>query len=80
VATITKRTVSTGETAWRVQVRKRGFSQSETFARLTDAKSWARLQETRIDQNKTAAMAADRERFGALIERYIEQVIPGKKA
>ena len=48
MASIEKRTSKNGKTTYRVKVRMRGRSVTETFNRLTDAKIWAKQTEAAI--------------------------------
>lgn len=79
MASIEKRKNRAGETVYRVKVRAKGASLSHTFYKLTDAKSWARAQETNIERGRFAALESDRRTLGELIERYTAEVIPTKK-
>ena len=79
MASIEKRLNKAGENVYRVKVRAKGVSVTDTFYRLSDAKGWARLQETNIERGRFTAMEADRHTFSELIERYIAEVIPTKK-
>ena len=79
MATIEKRKNAANETVYRARVRVKGLSLSETFYRLTDAKAWARTQETNIDHGRFTALEADRHTFSQLIERYNTEVLPTKK-
>lgn len=69
MSTITKR----GQ-KWCVQVRKSGHpSVNKTFSRLTDARAWAEQIE------KIAAHGVARHSFAQLIDKYLSEVLPGKK-
>ena len=80
IATIEKRKNKAGETVYRVRIRAKGASVSETFYRLTDAKAWSRKQESDIiDHARFTALEADRRSFVELIERYTTEVLSTKK-
>jgi len=61
---------------WRVQVRRRGHSLSETFASKKDAEAWARRIESEIDNGKTPTRrdVAGVKTFGALIDLHIQDM------
>jgi integrase len=82
MATITKRTDSTGATSYRVEIRLKGATrQSETFTRLTDARRWAQATEAAIREGRHfGTVEAKRHTVGDLIDRYTRDVLPGKKA
>lgn len=79
MATFDKRLNRDGSTVYRARVRARGMVLTETFYRLTDAKTWARKQESDIDHGRFTAMEADRHTFAELIERYTNEVLSTKK-
>jgi len=79
MATIEKRKNKANETVYRVRIRAKGASLSETFYRLTDAKAWSRKQESNIDHGRFTALEADRRSFVELIERYTTEVLSTKK-
>lgn len=79
MATFEKRKNKAGDTVYRVKVRTQGASLSETFYKLTDAKAWARVQETNLERGRFTALESDRRTLGELIERYVAEVIPTKK-
>ena len=59
--------------AWRVQVRRKGRSLSETFVSHEDAKRWAIDAERQIDrgQTPTKSRIARLRTFGHLIDLHI---------
>jgi integrase len=62
--------------SYRVQVRVKGRSESETFPNLKEAKEWAASTETAIRQNKHFPHAAARRTsFDALAKDYVETVL-----
>ena len=67
---------------WKAVIRRRGYpSTSETFDRKTDAEKWARGIEARIEAGKFQDQSqARRHTVGDLIDRYIAEIIPQKKA
>lgn len=82
MATITKRTDSTGATSYRVEVRLKGSRrQSATFNRLTDARKWAQATESAIREGRHfGTVEAKRHTLGDLIDRYVRDVLPTKRA
>lgn len=80
MATIEKRTDKNGSTSYRVKIRKRGQSASETFSRLTDARQWATKTEAAIDENRFASSKARRHTVVDMVELYLEEKLPGKKS
>jgi integrase len=61
---------------WRVQVRRKGRSVSETFSRYEDAKNWAIDAERQVDRGETPVTAriAKPRTFGELIDVHIEDM------
>lgn len=59
--------------AWRVQVRRKGRSVSETFIRYDDAKKWSVDAERQIDRGETPALSkvGKLQTFGDLIDLHI---------
>ncbi|MBK1716663.1 tyrosine-type recombinase/integrase [Thiocystis violacea] len=82
MANIEKRTDSNGATSYRVRIRRKGHkTQTATFPRLTDAKRWAQQTEAAIIEGRHfVATEAKRHTMGELIERYVRDVMPTKKA
>jgi integrase len=76
MATIEKRDAKSGKVTYRALVRLKGFpSQSATFDRLTDARSWARNTESAIKEGRHFKTAeAKRRTFTELVERYLKRV------
>jgi integrase len=62
--------------AWRVQVRRKGRSLSETFVRFEDAKRWAVDAERQIDRGETPSSArlARVQTFSDLVDLHIEDM------
>ena len=58
---------------WRVQVRRKGRTLSETFVRHEDAKRWSVDAERQIDRGETPTLAktAKLQTFGDLIDLHI---------
>lgn len=81
MATITKRTDTTGGTSYRVEVRLRGTPrQSATFSRLTDARRWAQATEAAIREGRHfGTVEAKRHTLADLVDRYTREVLPSKK-
>jgi integrase len=67
---------------WKAVIRRRGYPPtSETFERKTDADKWARSVEAKIEAGKYQDQSqARRHTVGDLIDRYIAEIIPQKKA
>ena len=61
---------------WRVQVRRKGQSASETFVRYEDAKAWGVDAERQIDRGEVprASQIARLATFGDLVELHIEDM------
>ena len=62
--------------AWRVQVRRKGRSLSETFVRFEDAKRWAVDAERQIDRGEapSSARLARVQTFSDLVDLHIEDM------
>ena len=70
MATIEKRTTSDGST-YRVKVRINGFPpETATFARLTDAKDWAKLTESNMKAGRHFGQSK-RHTFNELVDEYL---------
>ncbi len=82
MAHIEKRTTSDNQISYRAKVRLKGCPvQSATFERLTDAKKWAHSTESAIRENRHfKTTEAKRHTLTELIDRYIRDVLPGKKS
>lgn len=80
MANITKIEGKTG-IKYRVLIRLKGCpAQSATFARKTDAAKWAQDVESAIrDGRHFKTIEAKRHTVGEMIDRYIQDVVPGKK-
>ncbi|MGR3761117.1 tyrosine-type recombinase/integrase [Roseobacteraceae bacterium NS-SX3] len=67
---------------WRVQIRRKGYQQqSAYFDRKSDAEAWARQVEAGIDAGKhPVGTEAKKHTLAAVIDRYILEVLPGKKS
>lgn len=81
MATITPRKNKTGNVSFQAKVRLKGNPPtSATFSRLTDAKIWVQKTETLIREGRYFTSSEARKRSVAeLIDRYIKDVLPGKK-
>jgi len=66
---------------YRVLIRLQGFPvQSATFSRKTDAKKWAAETESAIRAGRYfKTIEAKRHSVGEMIDRYISDIVPGKK-
>lgn len=82
MATITKRNAKDGTASYRVEVRLKGHpAQRATFPRLTDARAWARDTESDIKHGRHfKTTEAKRHTLADLVDRYIRDVLPQKKA
>lgn len=80
MANIEKRTAPDGKVSYRVKIRIKGFpTQTATFARLTDAKDWAKITEGAIKDRRYFKNTESKKRtLKELIDRYIEDVLPNK--
>lgn len=81
MANIQERKDKQGKVHYRVQVRLKGYPpQVATFKRKTDAVRWVQQVETAIREGRHFKTAeAKKHTLAALINRYIENVIPLKK-
>lgn len=81
MAAITKR-VTKGGVRYVVQVRLKGHPpKARTFERKTDARDWAQQFEADIRAGRVHAEEAfQRHTLGELVEKYMEEVLPGKPA
>lgn len=67
---------------YQVQIRRKGTSPiTKTFALLADAKEWARHQERLADRGELGPDRKELEKvtLADLVQRYLNEVIPGKK-
>lgn len=81
MANITERTTKSGETRYKVVIRKRGTpTQTATFKRKTDAVKWAKQTEAAIEEGRAfRSVEAKRRTLADLIERYISDKLPQKE-
>jgi integrase len=82
MATIVRRPGKNGQASYRVQVRRKGSSpQSASFPTLAQAQKWAKIREgTVLEGRHFPSTAAQRHTVSDLIDRYISDVLPGKRA
>ncbi|MBV5275384.1 MAG: tyrosine-type recombinase/integrase [Lamprocystis purpurea] len=82
MATLFKRTDKTGAVSWQVKIRKRGHQPvTATFPRKTDAERWAKTTEAAILEGRYfATTEAKRHTISDLLDRYVRDVLPTKKA
>lgn len=80
MAAIERRKGKDGSTSYRVKVRLQGDKpRTRTFARLTDAKAWARDVETDLGRRTYVPTTTDRRRtLGDLIDKYLTEYQPYK--
>jgi len=81
MATIAKRTNSSGQSVYQAKCRRKGFTtQSKTFKTLADAKTWARQIERSFDTGEalgTKGRAAHSDQtVGDILKRYRNEVCP----
>ena len=68
---------------YQVQIRRKGVAPfTKTFSLLADAKEWARHQERLADRGELGPDRKELERItlGELVQRYLNEVVPFKKA
>ncbi len=80
MASIEKRTGKDGKITYRVKVRMRGRSITESFSRKTDAKAWATQTEAAISEQRIAGTQARKHSLGDLVDRFIKHELVGKKS
>ena len=82
MATIVQRTSKNGQTSCRAQGRRKGAPPlSATFAKLSDARKWVQTTEAAITEGRHFKTAeAKRHTLADLIDRYIVDVLPHKRA
>jgi len=75
MATIKERRTKEGKTKYQVRIRRKGYPiQIATFARITDAKRWARQTEVSIEEGRHfKTSAAKKYTVANTIDRYIKQ-------
>ena len=80
MASVRKRNNKDGTTAYRVDVRLKGFPpQRATFKRLTDARKWGQHTESAIREGRYFKTAEARKHtFSELSGRFINEVLPYK--
>jgi len=77
MAYIQERRTKDGETHYRVQVRLKGHpTETATFRRKTDAKTWATVTEAAIRERRHFPKT-ERRTVGEAVARYIDEVVPG---
>jgi integrase len=80
MASIDKRIDKDGKVTYRVRVRMRGQSLSETFTRKTDAKAWAKQTEAAIQEQRLNGTEARKHTFEQLVDRFIEYELQDRKS
>ena len=82
MASITRRVNREGRVSYRARVRVTGYPvQSATFRRLNRAKQWAGRTEAAVREGRYfRASQAEKYTLSELLDRYIEEVLPGKPA
>jgi integrase len=80
MATVQVRTDARGRKRYRAILRKTGYpTESRTFSRLRDARSWASDLESTMDCGEYTRTSADNTKMADLIERYIATICRTKK-
>jgi integrase len=81
MATIVRRTSQEGHVTFLVRVRRKGApSQTATFQKLSDAKKWAQIIEGAVAAGQHfPTTEAKRHTVGALIDRYVQDILPHKR-
>jgi len=82
MATIEKRTTNDGSVSYRVKVRVKGYPiETATFARKTDAGTWAQQTEADIRRGKYFKNSESKKHtLKEMLERYKRDVLPQKKS
>lgn len=82
MASIDRRVSPEGAVSYQVRVRLKGHpTQTATFARLTDARRWAQQTEAAIREGRHfKTTEANRRTLTDLVDRYLREVMPGKKS
>src|SRR5215510_10864279 len=82
MATIVQCPGKNGQASYRVQVRRKGAPpQSASFQTLAEARKWAKIREGAVLEGRHfPSTAAKRHTVGDLIDRYISDVLPSKRA
>src|SRR5262245_50831476 len=82
MATIHKRLGKHGKVSYRVEVRRKGAPpQSASFPTLAQAQKWAKIREGAILEGRHfPSTAAKRHKVSELIDKYINEVLPDKRA
>lgn len=75
MATIEKRTLADGSTAFRVRIRVKGQSASRTFDTMTEARTWARDMEADLGRRKIT-LDQTRSTLREAIARYCREKLP----
>ena len=80
MATIEQRTGQDGAIVYRVKVRRKGYpTQTATFARRTDARTWAQVTEAAMLEGRHfTTTEAKRRTLSEAIARYLRDVLPQK--
>ncbi len=81
MATIVRRTNKDGSITYLVRVRRKNAPpQTATFPKRSDAKKWGQVTEgTVLAGRHFPSVEAKRHTVGALIDRYLREVLPHKR-
>jgi len=82
MATIVRRLGKNGQVSYRVEVRRKGAPpQSASFQTLVEARKWAKIREGAVLEGRHfPSTAAKRHTVSDLIDRYMNDVLPSKRA
>lgn len=76
MATIRKK----GDYQWHVQIRRKHIKETRTFTTKAEAERWSRDIENKIDRGIYLSSAeAESTTFAEACDRYLEEILPGKK-
>lgn len=79
MAYIEKRRSKNGQLSYRVQIRRRGARPiTQSFSRITDAKTWANQIESDLERGIVFGHDAGRHTLKETIERYEAEILPRK--
>ena len=80
MANILKRVGQNGRVSYKVQIRLKGISRTETFATLADAKKWASIEEGLIQSSRSPLSSYRDYKVGEIVNRYVREVLPKQKS
>lgn len=65
---------------YQVQIRVGSYNRSQSFCKLTDAKSWARKEEELAEQRRYLGSKYEPSNLAEILVRYLRDVTPHKKS